>query len=431
MIGDSLIEKIRQGIDEMEYLGIILSLNSVESAWVKREVDVAMNHEIKGRRVKVLPLVIDDCELPGFLEGKLYADFRDPNQYETELAKVLRRLRQENNPPGLDQRRGGKNGEKGKPSRADKRFIAWAVIVGGLLLSAIIYFNRDKLYVIISGELLSPPIPSTKMGKDGKEMVLVPAGWFKMGSTEDEVEAAYRLAKIYHSADGVDRTGYEAERPPHQVWTDAFYIDVHEVTIGEYNVFVQKVGHRKLPDWAPRYAHGDTHPVVGVSWADADTYCRSFDKRLPTEAQWEKAARGGKGWQYPWGNDPVDGSHANFCDIHCDSDWRNVNQDDGYQYTAPVTSYKFGASSYGIFNLAGNVWEWVKDWYDADYYSKSSDQKNPVNNEQTLDRGRVVRGGSWDSDPSFLRASYRTWRNPERLDFVGFRCVSLVPPFGH
>ena len=92
MIGDSLIEKIREGIDQMEYLGVILSQHSVKSEWVKREVDVAMNQEIEGKRVKVLPLVIDDCELPGFLKGKLYADFRVPEQYEEALGKILRRL---------------------------------------------------------------------------------------------------------------------------------------------------------------------------------------------------------------------------------------------------------------------------------------------------------------------------------------------------
>ena len=92
LIGDSLIEKIRQGIDEMEYLGVVLSQNSVKSEWVKREVDVAMNQEIEGKRVKILPLVIENCELPGFLKGKLYADFRDPQRYEEELKKILRRL---------------------------------------------------------------------------------------------------------------------------------------------------------------------------------------------------------------------------------------------------------------------------------------------------------------------------------------------------
>ena len=92
LIGDSLIEKIREGIDQMEYLGVILSQNSVKSEWVKREVDVAMNQEIEGKRVKVLPLVIEDCEVPGFLKGKLYADFRVSERYDEELRKVLRRL---------------------------------------------------------------------------------------------------------------------------------------------------------------------------------------------------------------------------------------------------------------------------------------------------------------------------------------------------
>jgi hypothetical protein len=93
MIGDSLIEKIRQGIDEMDYLGVILSQNSVRSEWVKREVNVAMHQEIEGKQVKVLPVMVQDCELPGFLKEKLYADFRDPQRYHEELNKILRRLR--------------------------------------------------------------------------------------------------------------------------------------------------------------------------------------------------------------------------------------------------------------------------------------------------------------------------------------------------
>jgi formylglycine-generating enzyme required for sulfatase activity len=262
------------------------------------------------------------------------------------------------------------------------------------------------------------------VGRDGKEMVLVPAGWFEMGSTEEEVEAAYELAQQYSSE--VEKAWYEPETPRHWVWLDAFFIDKYKVTMAEHRVFVREreTKRRDLPEWTSQYARSERHPVIGVSWEDVEAYCRWAEKRLPTEAQWEKAARGTDGRGYPWGIGPVDGKRANYCDANCEFSWRDKNQSDSYRYSSPVDAYELGKSPYGIFDLAGNVWEWVRDWYDGEYYSKSP-ERNPVN--ETEAQYRVVRGGSWDSDPSFLRTAYRGWREPEsRTHFVGFRCVLLV-----
>jgi formylglycine-generating enzyme required for sulfatase activity len=254
-------------------------------------------------------------------------------------------------------------------------------------------------------------------------MILVPAGPFEMGSTKEEVEAAYQLAKQYYPEP--DKAWYEPEKPRHSVWVDAFYMDLHKVTMGDYEVFIREKPYSQLPDWIKTYAHSDQDPVIGVSWEDADAYCRWVGMQLPTEAQWEKAARGTDGRRFPWGLQPVDGKRTNYCDANCDSPWKDKSQNDGYPYLSPVGAYDLGKSFYGIVDLAGNVWEWVRDWYDSEYYSKSP-QANPVNEREA--QYRVVRGGSWDSDPSFLRVSYRSWRDPDnRADFIGFRCVLTVP----
>ena len=163
-----------------------------------------------------------------------------------------------------------------------------------------------------------PPSPPAQQpaqvvrGKDGKEMRLVPAGWFEMGSTDAEIEDAYQLAKKYDKS--AAKSWFEDEKPRHRVWVDAFYMDTYEVTMKEYQAFRQATGHQALPTEVTTYAPGDNHPVVAVSWDDAEAYCRWAEKQLPSEAQWEKAARGTDGRTYPWGKEPVNGRRANYCD---------------------------------------------------------------------------------------------------------------------
>ena len=260
-------------------------------------------------------------------------------------------------------------------------------------------------------------------GQDGKEMRLVPAGWFEMGSTDAEAEAAYQLAKPFYKDAQMSR--FEDEQPQHRLWIDGFYMDTYEVTMEEYRAFQRATKYRELPEGVSTYAPGNQHPVVGVSWDDAKAYCRWAEKQLPTEAQWEKAARGLDGQTYPWGNYPVNGRWANYCDATCDEYWNDAKQTDGYPYTAPVGSFPDGKSPYGIHDLAGNVWEWVRDGYDATYYSRSP-ERNPVNT--TLGEGRVLRGGGWNSLAAYVRAAYRFWSAPDYLNTnIGIRCVVEVP----
>ena len=220
-------------------------------------------------------------------------------------------------------------------------------------------------------------------------MVLVPAGEFTMGSS----------------------TGDSDERPAHQVYLDAFSIDRYEVTVGQYAAFLQESGSHPPSDWATmnRLAH-QKRPVSNVDWADAAAYCKWAGQRLPTEAEWEKAARGTDGRLYPWGNEAPTLLHANFGK----TDWNN------HGVLAPVGSFEEGKSPYGIYDMAGNVWEWVSDWYDFRYY-KSSPSKNPIG--PSSGGTKVIRGGSWYSNPKALRSANRSLISPTDQGLTGFRCA--------
>jgi formylglycine-generating enzyme required for sulfatase activity len=234
-------------------------------------------------------------------------------------------------------------------------------------------------------------------------MVYVPAGEFIMGSDEGDSD----------------------ERPVHTVYLDAFYIDKTEVTNAQYRTCVEAEA-CGAPSDTTYYDKADyaQHPVVYVSWNDADAYCQWAGKRLPTEAEWEKAARETDGRKYPWGN-TFDGGRLNFCDLNCESDHKDTEADDGYARTAPMGSYPAGASPYGALDMAGNVWEWVADWYDSDYYSQSPGRNPPGPDSGTL---RVLRGDLWGSAPNAVRCANRHGGTPDfRYHSRGFRCARGSP----
>jgi|GEM_PF-3047543 len=265
-------------------------------------------------------------------------------------------------------------------------------------------------------ERWTAPIPKALTYEDDTPMVLIPAGEFQMGDVFSE--------------------GGTDERPIHTVYVDAFYIDTHEVTNAQYRRFVQATGHRApegfgyvngewvgFKPWLDENFNGDDQPVVCVSWVDARAYCEWAGKRLPTEAEWEKAARGGLvGRKFPWGNEAPDGTQCNFAD---------GNADDGYQYTSSVGS--FAPNGYGLYDMAGNVWEWCSDWYDPAYYSKSP-RENPAG--PSSGTSRVLRGGSWNLNSYYMRVSFRFPGVPEHshgvaehsCNFVGFRCAQGAKP---
>lgn len=229
---------------------------------------------------------------------------------------------------------------------------------------------------------------------DAMTQVYVPAGSFLMGSADG----------------GTD------EQPVHEVYLDAFWIDQTEVTNAQYGLCVQEDVCALPTDPSSfndiLYAH---HPVIFVDWKAAQTYCQWAGRRLPTEAEWEKAARGTDGRIYPWGNES-DCSRANFWD--CPQ----------FETTSPVGSYgDRGVSPYGAYDMAGNVWEWVFDWYAPDYY-QDSPTRNPTG--PTSGIYHVWRGGSWNCNQTSARSAGRGNFNPDYWrDLIGFRCaMSVTPP---
>ncbi len=247
------------------------------------------------------------------------------------------------------------------------------------------------------------------------DMALIPTGDFQMGSHDEKA--------------------YEDEKPVHTVYLEAFYIDKYPVTNNKYQAFIDA-----NPQWHKRhirkeyhnggylrhwrgnnYPSGEAdHPVVNVSWYAAMAYAKWVGKRLPTEAEWEKAARGGiAGKKYPWG-DTIDPTQANY-------DW-NIGE---------ITSVgNYPANGYGLHDVCGNVWEWCFDVYDADFY-RSAARQNPISGVNIADGvinhtindelARVLRGGSWRIRDAFVRVANRNGEAPTfTLDVIGFRCAQSV-----
>jgi formylglycine-generating enzyme required for sulfatase activity len=244
--------------------------------------------------------------------------------------------------------------------------------------------------------MLTTTVPEI-IGKDGAPMVLVPAGEFVMGSDK----------------------GDEDEAPPHRVYLNAFYIDKFEVTNGRFAKYVEAI--QSEPPWGftdkeTPVIHAE-RPVRWVNWMDAMGYCLWVGKRLPTEAEWEKAARGTDERVYPWGNDPPTPVHAVY-----------GLREGGAETVSVIGNHHMGQSPYGVQDLAGNLYEWVMDWYAEDFYS--SFINGPAINPRGPGEGaaKVQRGGSYINTPYRLRSSFRTKGNPTEQDpNVGFRCAQDAP----
>lgn len=267
-------------------------------------------------------------------------------------------------------------------------------------------------YVVLNGSLSLAedrlPQDSVELltGKDGAPMILIQAGLFPMGVPFG------------------DRDGGRDEYPRHDVFVDTFAIDKFEVTNGRYLEFVKSAGHRvpQNPKNPMRNLwQGDNitdsladRPVINVDWFDADAYCKWAGKRLPTEAEWEKAAKGTSDRRFPWGNVEPTAKHLNY-----NQRWI------GEKTLMPVGSYEAGKSPYGAYDMAGNVWEWVNDWYDPRYYEKSPN-KNPKGPESGTKK--VIRGAGWPNETPSVRIFTRVESDPTlRNESTGFRCAADAP----
>jgi formylglycine-generating enzyme required for sulfatase activity len=223
-----------------------------------------------------------------------------------------------------------------------------------------------------------------------------------------------------------------AEGPSHRVTLDAYWMYRLEVTNSMYQSCVAdkacpKPGNLRFPSMPDYYGNPiyDDYPVVNVTYRDAAAYCKWSGGRIPTEAEWEKAARGTDGRIFAWGNEPPAGDLVNLCDQNCTQDWKVSSLNDGYRETAPVGSYPKGASPYGLLDMSGNVWEWVSDWFQNIYY-KTSPEKNPLGPASGTQR--VIRGGSNYNGIDGVRVVARAYRSPDNNGLsIGFRCVVDEP----
>lgn len=253
-----------------------------------------------------------------------------------------------------------------------------------------------------------PVTPSTATGEVVSDMVEIPAGEFTMGSAT-------------HPQDNA--------RPAHQVYLDTYWLDRYPVTCGEYRQFIAAGGYQTRQWWSsagwqwlqnhpvakPLYwsegKEWEDHPVYGVSWYEAEAYANFRGKRLPTEAEWEKAAR----WQgspYPWGEAAPNADHGNF--------------DTRVGQTTPVNAYPAGKSPFGCYDLLGNVWEWTASWF-APYPNFEFYPYRGYSEVYFDKQHRVLRGGSWATRPWALDSCWRNWYHPHlRQLFVGFRCAKSV-----
>ena len=270
---------------------------------------------------------------------------------------------------------------------------------------------------------ISPGIAISADNPEG--MVFVPGGPFLMGVDKEVVKDTKKMSKRAQLKYAVSREAFHDEGPAHNVILDAYYLDQYEVSNKQYSDFMKATDHTAPAYWDDRRRNKPEQPVSGINYNDATSFCSWANKRLPTEAEWEKAARGPDSFKYPWGNE-IDDSKANY------------GRKD--EVTANVDAYPEGKSPYGVYNMSGNVFEWVSDWYDPNFYKKTRQSVNPTGPKDgawlsgtgtyvdriAVGKKRVIRGGSWYAPAESITTTHRFWNDPMNNSYgVGlrFRCA--------
>jgi len=352
--GEEFHNHIRKAIETAHLFIFLLTPKAIDAgSYTLTELEIAQK---SGKRLlPVAPSAVDFASVPVALKSItiLQPDGNVPATVGAEVARIAREWR-----------------------RRRVKQIAAAVVVAAALLIGLFYGKR-----ILDRRGFT--------GKDGAPTVLIPAGTFVMGDDD--------------------------QSPRREIFIDSFYIDKFEVTLTRYANFLQATGNVRAPeDWPEGdIARIGDLPVVGVDWHDADAYCRWAAKRLPTEAEWEKAARGADERKYPWGNEEPTVEHARF-----GIPYERPAYQDG---VAAVGTHTKGASSFGVDDLAGNVSEWVNDWWAESFpLSERRFAKGP---ETGTDK--VIRGGGWFDPASRITATQRMHAKPDnRADDIGFRCAA-------
>lgn len=293
-----------------------------------------------------------------------------------------------------------------KLSQKEKSVILSSIVLL-IIFSAVVLENKNKNTSVATKSNSANKTIANSSPKPQDDMLLIPAGEFLMGSTEQQALAAWRI-----NDGGYDKEDYLAEYPQQKITLADFYINKKEVSNVDYGIFADATNHAAPSLWSDQTLNAPNQPVVGVDWNDADAYCQWLGKRLPTEAEWEQAARGTDGRIWPWGNtwDPSKDNHGNGSEYGFD-------EGDGFKYTAPVGT-ELGVSPYGILNMAGNVYEWTADDFNA----------YPENDKYTqidFNKGyKVIKGGAYTDGQSEQRPASRIGYQKDYKDVdIGFRCA--------
>jgi formylglycine-generating enzyme len=353
--GGEFHTRIRRAIEESDFAIFLISPKTLDAdSYTLTEISIA-EKTWRSPDGRILPVILERVnieQLPAYLRSVTFLE--TAGNIPAEVAHAVDRVAHRRN---------------------RKRLRA------GVSIAAII----AAIAVAASWFLMNREPSRARTGKDGAPAVLIPAGTFTMGDDESA--------------------------PRRQLHVDAFYMDRFETTVGRYRAFLESTGSDAVPEFWDRVA-GDELPVIGVSWSDANAYCRWAGRRLPSEAEWEKAARGSDGRTYPWGESSPTVVLANY---------QNGAPGPYESALTPVGSLENGRSPFGVDDLAGNASEWVADWF-ADSFSPG-DTFNPMGPNEG--EKKVIRGGGRYDPPARISAASRQHASPDtRAEDIGFRCAS-------